>query len=57
MAFVVLKQFFNFLVIRAVTGNDFNRGVFIDAFDEAFRRMILKRRRTVPEFIIRSIRN
>ena len=24
--------------------------------DEAFRRMILKRRRTVPEFIIRSIR-
>lgn len=25
--------------------------------DEAFRRMILKRRRTVPEFIIRSIRN
>jgi hypothetical protein len=24
--------------------------------DEAFRRMILKRRKTVPEFIIRSIR-
>ena len=25
--------------------------------DEAFRRMILKRKKTVPEFIIRSIRS
>ena len=34
MCFIVLEQFANFFIIRAVAGNDFEWGIFFDAFDE-----------------------